>query len=163
VIDIYLQGNLVIGSSNLQSAVFPFMQMIYDSTAFGLILFKTASAFLNGHGGLRVLIVKSGIIYYAVKDWIGRSRGSLISSGVRKEHGLLFDSCHDVLVVVVAWSQSICRLQTIIYTYLLNLLSTHTLQASRPPQDEGPIPRKSQTDLERKEARHLRALDVQFT
>ncbi len=59
----------------------------------------------------------------SVKDWIGQSRGSLISSGVRKEHRLLFDSCHDVLAVVVAWSQSTRCLQTITYHYLLNLLS----------------------------------------
>ncbi len=76
-----------------------------------------------GFWSIATLSLQESRFFFSVKDWIGQSRGSLISSGVRKEHGLLFDSCHNVLAVVVAWSQSIRRLQTITYHYLLNLLS----------------------------------------
>ena len=43
------------------------MQAVYDSTAFALIVFKTAHAVLyeHRHGGVHALIVKHGLLYYA--------------------------------------------------------------------------------------------------
>lgn len=54
--------------SELQSSVFLFMQVVYDSVAFGLILAMTASSVLNdgGCGGVRALIVKNGVLYYGI-------------------------------------------------------------------------------------------------
>jgi len=54
--------------SNLQSAAYLFMQAFYDSITFGLIVYKTASAVLKerGHGGVRALMVKNGLVYYAI-------------------------------------------------------------------------------------------------
>ncbi len=53
-------------SSPVQNAVYPFMQLFYGSIAFGLIVYKTTSAFLkdHGHGGVRALMVEK-CIYYA--------------------------------------------------------------------------------------------------
>ncbi len=50
----------------VQNAVYPFMQLFYGSIAFGLIVYKTTSAFLkdHGHGGVRALMVEK-CIYYA--------------------------------------------------------------------------------------------------
>lgn len=44
------------------------MQVIYESVTFGLIVVKTASAVLNerGHSDVRALIVKNGLLYYAI-------------------------------------------------------------------------------------------------
>ncbi|KLO16826.1 hypothetical protein SCHPADRAFT_937534 [Schizopora paradoxa] len=54
--------------TNFQSAVFPFMQAIFDSVAFGLIVYKTVDAIIKERAlvGARVLIMKHGILYYAV-------------------------------------------------------------------------------------------------
>jgi len=56
-------------SSSLTSATFQFMQTIYDSVAFLMILYKTAR---DGFGGpqksdsIRALIAKHGLLYYVV-------------------------------------------------------------------------------------------------
>lgn len=59
------------------------------------------------------------------------------SCGVRKEHGLLFDSesCHDVLAVVVAAHSTFAASKGITYIILIILiilLSTHAPWTSRP-------------------------------
>jgi len=54
--------------SNLQSAAYLFMQAIFDSITFGLLVFKTAEAIFKerDYGGVRALIVKNGLLYYAI-------------------------------------------------------------------------------------------------
>jgi len=56
--------------SSLQSAADLFMQAIYDPITFGLIIFKTVEAVFKerGLGGVRALIVKNGLLYYALVE-----------------------------------------------------------------------------------------------
>jgi len=53
---------------NLQAAAFQFMQTIYDSVVFGLIVFKTAKDAFGARSGdgVRALMARHGILYYAV-------------------------------------------------------------------------------------------------
>lgn len=60
--------NMYISSSTFQAGVFPVMQAMYDSVAFALIVFKTASTILRERGryeDVRTLMVKNGLLYYA--------------------------------------------------------------------------------------------------
>jgi len=54
---------------NLQAASFQFMQTIYDSAVFGLIVYKTVKDALDSRssvGGIRALMARHGVLYYAV-------------------------------------------------------------------------------------------------
>ena len=53
-------------SPEFQAAAFQFMQTIYDSMAFGLIIFRTLRDAMqnNGTDTLRTLIAKHGLAYY---------------------------------------------------------------------------------------------------
>jgi len=53
---------------NLRSAAFQFMQTIYDSVVFSLIVYKTAKDAFGSHraSGVRALMARHGILYYAV-------------------------------------------------------------------------------------------------
>ncbi|KLO07856.1 hypothetical protein SCHPADRAFT_944927 [Schizopora paradoxa] len=54
--------------SELKAATFQFMQAIYDSMAFGLIIYRTLSDAVKYHGTdtLRTLIAKHGLVYYVL-------------------------------------------------------------------------------------------------
>jgi len=54
--------------SNLQAASFQFMQTVYDSVAFLMILFKTAKDAFGPQktGNIRAVIAKHGLLYYLV-------------------------------------------------------------------------------------------------